>query len=145
LLAVIVVFAFSACANPRAEDNAPSAGEANDKITVTISIDCLTLLASDPDMAGQVSDEGVMLAEKGVEVASGANVYEVLRASGVSFVGEAYISSISGLSEGDGGARSGWMYSVNGVFPTVGVTKYVAGSGDHVRFRYTLDGGADVR
>jgi hypothetical protein len=108
-------------------------------------VDCLNLVGADPELAGKVSNNGVILAKKDVTVPAGASVLDVLKASGVAFVGKEYISSIAGLSEGDGGDMSGWMYSVGGTFPTVSVKTYEVGDGDHVRFRYTLDGGSDVK
>jgi hypothetical protein len=119
--------------------------ETDAKITVSISADCQTLFDSDPELAGRISESGVILATKDVSVTAGANVYDVIKASGVTFVGKTYISSIGGLSEGDVGAKSGWMYSVNGAFPAIGVTSYKVKDGDVVRFRYTLNGGSDVR
>jgi hypothetical protein len=113
-------------------------------ITVSVAADCQTLFDNDPELAGQVSDNGVILAKKEVAVADGSSVYDVIKASGVTFVGKTYLSSIGGLSEGDGGAKSGWMYSVNSAFPAIGITLYKVKDGDFVQFRYTLNGGADV-
>jgi hypothetical protein len=117
----------------------------DETIAVTIAIDCLTLLGVDPELAAKISNEGVILAETEVTVATDAKVYDVLKACGVAFVGKAYISSVAGLSEGDGGPKAGWVYSVNDTFPSVGVTKYTVSNGDRVRFRYTIDGGKDVQ
>jgi outer membrane biosynthesis protein TonB len=116
-----------------------------EKITVSVAADCLTLFASDPEMAALVSDKGVILAKKNVTVTKDASVYDVMKASGLSFVGKAYIESINGLSERDAGSKSGWVYSVNGVFPGKGILKYTVKAGDAVAFRYTLDGGPDVK
>ncbi|MDR1495573.1 MAG: DUF4430 domain-containing protein [Clostridiales Family XIII bacterium] len=125
--------------------NEKSKPQDDETITVSIAVDCLTLFDGDPALAEQVSSDGVMLSQKDVTVKVGASVYDVLKASGVAFVGKAYISSIRGLSEGDGGSKSGWLYNVNGVYPSIGVTKHTVESGDSVQFRYTLDGGKDVR
>jgi hypothetical protein len=145
--AIIIALAFAACAGPGdagarvASDEPVGDGD----ITVSIAADCLTLLGSDPELARQVSNEGVILGQKNVTLKTDASVYDVIKASGIAFAGKTYISSIGGLSEGDGGGKSGWMYSVNGAYPPVGVTKYVVKNGDSVRFCYTLDGGNDVR
>jgi hypothetical protein len=128
---------------PKADDEAKP--KAATKITVSIAVDCLTLFDNDPGLAGQVSNNGVILDKKDVTVADGDSVYDVIKASGVTFVGKTYISSIGGLSEGDGGAKSGWMYSVNGAFPAIGITLYKVKDGDSVQFRYTLNSGADVK
>jgi hypothetical protein len=129
---------------PKTEDAQPKP-ETGTMITVSIAADCLTLFDSDPELAGYVSNNGVILDKKDVTIADGDTVYDVIKASGVTFVGKTYLSSIGGLSEGDVGAKSGWMYSVNGAFPAIGVTSYKVKDGDVVQFRYTLNGGADVK
>lgn len=55
-----------------------------------------------------------------------------------------YIESIHQLYEKDCGMQSGWMYSVNGEFPTVGVSAYSISPGDSIVFAYTCDMGQDV-
>jgi len=129
---------------PKADDK-PTPKPADEKITVSVSVDCLTLYAEDPDMAGQVSNKGVILAKKDVALSANATVYDVLKASGISFSGKQYISSINGLSEFDAGPESGWVFLVNGVYSGVGVTVYSVKAGDAVQFRYTLNGGSDVK
>lgn len=57
----------------------------------------------------------------------------------------AYIEAIGGLSEFDRGPMSGWLYRVDGVFPSVGAGAYFVRPGDRVEFLYTTDGGRDVR
>ncbi|MDR0596572.1 MAG: DUF4430 domain-containing protein, partial [Clostridiales Family XIII bacterium] len=111
----------------------------------SVSIDCLTLYAADKDFANQVSNNGIILAKKNVEVDKDATVYDVLKASGAKFAGKQYISSINGLSEFDAGGESGWTFLVSGVYSGVGVTVYKVKAGDDVRFRYTLNGGKDVQ
>lgn len=48
-----------------------------------------------------------------------------------------YVIGIGGLSEKDYGAKSGWIYSVNGVCPNKGSTAYVLKDGDTVVWSYT--------
>ena len=48
------------------------------------------------------------------------------------------------LSEFDFAQGSGWMYSVNGVFPNVGFSEYYLQDGDVMRIQYTLAYGADI-
>jgi hypothetical protein len=82
---------------------------------------------------------------KSVTVASGAAVYDVFEkvmdAQGVTYTleGGSYIKTIDGLSEGDKGAKSGWMYKVNDTHPTVGITNYYVKSGDVIVFHFTDD------
>ncbi|HBW36909.1 X2-like carbohydrate binding domain-containing protein [Desulfosporosinus sp. BICA1-9] len=60
--------------------------------------------------------------------------------SGSSF----YVSGINGLNAGDDGATSGWMYSINGVYPSVGAASISLKNGDVVAWRYTTNLGKDV-
>lgn len=50
-----------------------------------------------------------------------------------------YISSIRGLSEFDNGSLSGWMYKLNGNYPSLGVAEQTLHSGDKIVFHYTDD------
>ena len=50
-----------------------------------------------------------------------------------------YIASINGLGEFDNGQNSGWMYTVNGVHPDVGVSAKYLHEGDVIIFHYTDD------
>ncbi|WP_088042314.1 Ig-like domain-containing protein [Bacillus sp. EAC] len=71
-----------------------------------------------------------------------SDVFEkVLTEKGIPFTnnGGNYISTINGLSEFDGGPNSGWLYSVNGIDPNIGVGQYVLNNGDNIVIRYTDD------
>ena len=48
------------------------------------------------------------------------------------------------LSEFDFTQGSGWMYSVNGIYPNVGFSEYYLQEGDVVRIQYTLAYGSDI-
>lgn len=50
-----------------------------------------------------------------------------------------YISGINGLSEFDNGSLSGWMYMLNGKYPTKGVNEQTLSAGDNIVFHYTDD------
>ncbi|PIC82526.1 S-layer homology domain-containing protein [Sporosarcina sp. P1] len=56
----------------------------------------------------------------------------------------AYVEGIQGVFEFDRGQGSGWMYSVNGIFPNrgAGVIKLIPG--DKVEWKYTIDLGKDL-
>jgi hypothetical protein len=126
-------------------DDKPAPKPEDDKITVSVSVDCLTLHKEDSGMSGQVSKDGIILGKKNVTVKKDATVFDVLKASGASYSGKEYISSIGGLSEFDAGPESGWVFLVNGTYSSVGVTKYTVKNGDYIQFRYTLNGGTDVK
>ncbi len=55
-----------------------------------------------------------------------------------------YIEGIADLYEFDCGELSGWMYSVNGTFPSYASSEYVLENGDIVEWRYTCDLGGDL-
>lgn len=55
-----------------------------------------------------------------------------------------YIEGIHQIYEKDCGSQSGWMYSVNGVFPSIGSSSYTVKSGDKIIFAYTCNMGEDI-
>ena len=55
-----------------------------------------------------------------------------------------YIRGIHQIYEKDCGTQSGWMYSVNDVFPNYGCSEYKVKEGDSIRFLYTCDLGEDL-
>ena len=59
--------------------------------------------------------------------------------------GTTYVKGIHNLYEKDGGSQSGWLGSVNGVFPSVSLEQYQVQDGDIIRFDYTLDFGNDLQ
>ncbi len=48
-----------------------------------------------------------------------------------------YIQGIGGIFEKDYGGSSGWIYLVNGTFPSIDVSSYVLKNGDVVEWQYT--------
>lgn len=82
---------------------------------------------------------------------SGETVYSLLTKSGLRYeakyygmYGGYYVQKIEGLGEFDKGAKSGWMYRVNGVYPEVSCSEYKLRAGDHVEWLYTADLGKDI-
>ncbi|MCL1805955.1 MAG: S-layer homology domain-containing protein, partial [Clostridiales bacterium] len=55
-----------------------------------------------------------------------------------------YVEAINGFGEFSDGPLSGWMYSVNGVFPDYSASLYTLEDGDIVAWVYTRDLGKDV-
>jgi hypothetical protein len=55
-----------------------------------------------------------------------------------------YVYSIEGLAEFDYGAGSGWMYSVNGVFPVTAASDYIVRNNNRVEWLYTSSLGQDI-
>lgn len=126
--------------------------------TCTVSIICTTALQSDqlPDAVRAVlPGNGQMLGTISVELEAGDTVWTVLqrvtRAHGIALEAQwtpaynsAYVQGIGHLYEFDCGQGSGWMYSVNGVFPNTGCSSYTLHAGDAVRWQYTCDYGHDI-
>ncbi len=85
-----------------------------------------------------------------VEVNKGAKVYDVFKKvldeNGYDYIGaeDNYVSRIItpdgvSLGEFDNGALSGWMYTVNGKHPGVGLRAYTLSDGDDIIWHYTDD------
>ncbi|CAG7655799.1 DUF4430 domain-containing protein [Paenibacillus allorhizosphaerae] len=98
-------------------------------------------------------EKGTILDTVQVELRDGDTVVDVLkritkekkiqletRGSGKS----SYIEGIANLYEFDKGAKSGWLYRVNGKFPSVSAGAYTLSKGDSVEWLYTLNLGKDV-
>ncbi|WP_055106265.1 DUF4430 domain-containing protein [Paenibacillus ihumii] len=109
--------------------------------TVTLSVEKRTI------------GEGDIISPVSVTLQDGDTAFTVLRraaqARGVSvdYTGSdatLYVKGIAGLSEFDKGPESGWMYSVNGVFPNYSAGLYTLKNGDVLRWRYTTNLGKDL-
>lgn len=150
---------------------ANKAENASNKIVCTIEIDCKTILKNLDDLRPEkkafLPESGTVLKETTVTIAEGSTVFDVLklackqntcpakcnycRGSGIQLeyvytpgYDSEYIRGIHQLYEKDCGTQSGWMYSVNGVFPNYGCNKYTVKNGDKIMFRYTCDLGEDL-
>lgn len=65
---------------------------------------------------------------------------KALSTAGIPYTNDGnYISSVKGLSEFDNGEYSGWMYTVNGKYPDLGVNEKKIRSGDKIVLHYTDD------
>lgn len=127
--------------------------------TCTISISCATILdhpeECDPDKWELVPADGWILPAVTVEFTAGESVFDILQRvcreekihmeyTDTPVYDSAYIEGISNLYEMDVGQLSGWMYSVNGVFPNYGCSQYRLEDGDVICWVYTCDLGRDV-
>ncbi len=132
--------------------------EPEKELTCSISISCATLVgndALDSDKAELVPQDGLLLPETQVTFSEGESVFDVLqrvcleKGIQLEFVNSpiyrsAYIEGIGNLYEFDAGELSGWMYSVNGLFPNYGCSGYLLSGGDVIRWSYTCDFGYDI-
>ena len=128
-------------------------------LTCTFEIRCDTVVDTskleDQSAAPYVPADGVILAATEVEFTQGETVFDVLkrvtRANDIQIefrddtvYGGAYIEGINYLYEFAGGKLSGWMFKVNGQFPSYGCASCELQDGDAVVWVYTCDLGADV-
>lgn len=128
-------------------------------LSCTLFIECTKILENigdlDPDKLEVLPEDGVILAKCTVSFSEGESVYDVLvretrkrhihmEASYTPVYESAYIEGINNLYEFDCGEGSGWTYSVNGVFPNYGASKYKLSCGDAIEWHYTCDYGRDV-
>ncbi len=140
-------------------------------VSCTVEIECKTIYNNLDDLRPEkkpfLTKNGVILKQKKFTVSEGSTVFDVIKKacaesvctdncsyclkSGIQIeyvytpgYDSEYIRGIHQLYEKDCGSGSGWMYSVNGVFPNYGVNKYTVKDGDVIRFLYTCDLGDDV-
>lgn len=131
--------------------------------TVTLSIECKTVLENlsvlDPALkAGNfVPEDGVILSCTRYVLRPGDTVYDILsravrynkiqmeyQGADKNSFSSVYIKGINYLYEFSCGPLSGWMYTVNGIFPQYGCSKYELSDGDRIEWVYTCDLGRDV-
>lgn len=114
-----------------------------------------------------VPTDGIILNEVNVEVKAGDTAFDIIKKackdntckanckycqkSGIQIeytytpaFDNYYIEGIHQIYEKDCGIASGWMYSVNGIFPNVGASSYDIKPGDKLVFAYTCDMGEDI-
>lgn len=130
---------------------------------VTLSIRCGTILDNydklDPNLKDEkyVPADGIIIPETKYVLRDGDTVFDILdratrhnkiqteyQAARLNSYGSVYVRGINYLYEFSCGDLSGWMYSVNGVFPNYGCSKYVLEDNDVIEWVYTCDLGRDV-
>ena len=111
--------------------------------TVTISVDKKTI------------NKGYVINPVTVEIENGDSVWDVTKREiekrGISMTyennssyGSVYVKSIDGDGEFDHGQNSGWMYCVDGVYPSYGSSSFKLNGGENVQWRYTKNLGEDL-
>lgn len=141
---------------PKPENNQTITSPKPENKTVTIAISCKTAINNGLNKKpgfSHLPSNGIILQNMKVEFSEGDTVFDILvkvthkkgihmeyRGSG----SNTYIEGINNLYEFDGGSNSGWMYSVNGVYPNYGVGAYKVKSSDVIKFNYTCNLGADL-
>ena len=125
----------------------------------TLSVRCDTINQNlellDKSKHGLIPTDGVILNNKNISFEEGDSVFDVLlremKNNNIHFeyvktpmYDGVYIEGIGNIYEFDCGARSGWLYCVNGEFPGYSSSQYKLKSGDVIEFLYTCDMGKDV-
>lgn len=157
MILVLVLSMLCGCGKTNTADVADTNGDG--KLTCTLEIRCDTLLGSldklQPEKVSLVPKDGIILAVNEAEFNGGESVFDVFREAlreekihfeyvDASAYDSVYIEGIGNLYEYDCGPQSGWMYSVNGVYPGLGCSTYTLSDGDVIVFSYTCDLGADL-
>jgi len=122
---------------PDTGNNTPVIENVANRIKVNISVDAKTI------------SKDYLVSPREIQLHKGATAYEALVSLGLQLdtTGSdtnVYVAAIDGLGEFDHGTLSGWMYSVNGVFPNVSLGSYILSDGDVIQVRYTTNGGKDL-
>lgn len=130
-----------------------------ENLNCTLSVKCDTILSNTDKLKkeklGFVPNDGVIYPEKEVVFYENESVFNVLLREmkqnriHLEYVktpafGSVYIEGINNIYEFDCGDLSGWMYKVNGEFPSYGCSQYTLKDGDRIEFVYTCDLGKDV-
>lgn len=121
-----------------------------------VTISCKTALASgklSDSMVSILPSDGIILDSFEFEYEDGATVFDVLakvvkeNKIHMEYTGTKtvpYVEGVANLYEFDCGPLSGWMYQVNGWFPSFSMGQYVVERGDRIEIIYTCDLGEDV-
>ena len=157
LTIVLALLMLGGCGKTNSTEVADTNGDG--KLTCTLEVRCDTLLGKldqmTPEKAALVPDNGILLETVELEFDGGESVFDVfrrvLREKKIHFeyvdasaYDSVYIEGIGNIYEFDCGPQSGWMYSVNGVYPGLGCSAYTLADGDVIVFNYTCDLGADL-
>lgn len=144
LLAVVMLFSLVSCNNAdkeKKEDvttNQDAGTTAKELDSVTVKIIC------DDTVTEDVWEDPVILDETEYsfegEVDAFTALTEVAEDNNIALVhSDGYVTGIGGLSTGDAGETSGWMFQVNGELADVGAPDYTLQDGDALVWFYTAD------
>ena len=157
MILVLVLSMLCGCGTANTAKVADTNGDG--KLTCTLEVRCDTLLGKldqmTPEKAALVPENGILLETVELEFNGGESVFDVfrkvLREEKIHFeyvdasaYDSVYIEGIGNIYEFDCGPQSGWMFSVNDVYPGLGCSAYTLADGDVIVFHYTCDLGADL-
>ena len=125
----------------------------------SLTVRCDTLFDNmdrlDAEKAELIPEDGVLFSVAEVAFTPGESVFDILNRelrnhqvhleyTRTPLYDSAYIEGIANLYEFDCGELSGWVYTVNSLFPPYGCSLHFPKDGDEIVFLYTCDLGADV-
>lgn len=155
ILAFMLALAGAGCASPNDSGGTPAANDSSGSaaasgsttasgISVKVTIDCSEAVEAGNATALAIADDKGMLFDETVELEEGATVYDALVATGVTFVSTessmgSYVSGIGGLSMGDEGEMSGWIYTVNQESVMESANDLKLSDGDSVEWNFVLE------
>ena len=157
LTMILALLMLCGCGKTNTADVADTNGDG--KLTCTLEVRCDMLLGKldqmAPEKAALVPENGILLKTVELEFNGGESVFDVfrkvLREEKIHFeyvdasaYDSVYIEGIGNIYEFDCGPQSGWMFSVNDVYPGLGCSAYTLADGDVIVFHYTCDLGADL-
>ena len=157
LTMILALLMLCGCGKTNTADVADTNGDG--KLTCTLEVRCDTLLGKldqmTPEKAALVPENGILLETVELEFNGGESVFDVFRKVlreeklhfeyvDASAYDSVYIEGIGNIYEFDCGPQSGWMFSVNDVYPGLGCSAYTLADGDVIVFHYTCDLGADL-
>ena len=157
MILILALCVLAGCGKTNSAQVADTNGDG--KLTCTLEVRCDTLLGKLDQMAKEkavlVPEDGILLETVEVEFSGGESVFDVfrkvLREEKIHFeyvdasaYDSVYIEGIGNIYEFDCGPQSGWMFSINDIYPGLGCSAYTLADGDVIVFNYTCDLGADL-
>ena len=145
---ILLILCFGGC-SVQTPDEYYNSAKNDGALSATVTINCKTAV----EYTGSNVTEADILSDFVVKFNEGDTVYDVLvkacKLNKIQFeyVGSGdsvYIKGINYLYEFDCGDLSGWEYSVNDKFPSVGCNAFKLSDGDSVKWLYTCDLGEDI-
>ena len=166
LLVFAMIFVFSACQSDTVDPNetvdigggsegertAPAqTADLSRLVRISLTIDA-TRAYNNASLPQNIKDglqnEGMLITNAMLTLSEGKTVSEtfsLLRTYDIVIVSESgaagtFVTSIQGLENGACGAASGWLFRVNGEFPSEGIDSIELHNGDKVEWLFSCDG-----
>lgn len=121
------------------------------EIICTVTVECKSILDNTDRLKDghmeYVPSDGYIINNCSVTLENGSSAYDAVKSAcdiqGVylNAVGSSYgvyVAGFNNIDEKDCGSQSGWLYSVNGKYPSKSCGRYILSNGDSVVFTYTI-------